>query len=37
MVVRIAEITTIFRNMQVMALIALIVVVQVTLKAIVTN
>jgi hypothetical protein len=37
MVVRIAETTTIFRNMQVMALIALIVVIQITLKAIVKN
>jgi hypothetical protein len=37
MVVRIAEITTVFRNMQVMALTALIVIVQVILKAIVTN
>jgi hypothetical protein len=37
MVVRIAEITTISRNMQVMALTALIVVVQVTLKVIVIN
>jgi hypothetical protein len=37
MVVRIAETTTIFKNMQIMALIALIVVIQVTLKAIVTN
>jgi hypothetical protein len=37
MVVRIAEITTIFRNMQVMALTALIVVVQVILKAIIIN
>jgi uncharacterized protein len=36
MVVRIADITTIFRNMQVMALTAL-VIVQVTLKTIVTN
>jgi hypothetical protein len=37
MVIRIAETTTIFKNIQIMALIALIVVVQVTLKAIVTN
>jgi hypothetical protein len=36
-VVIIAEITTIFRNMQVMALTARIVVIQVILKAIVTN
>jgi ABC-type amino acid transport system permease subunit len=37
MVVRIAETTKIYRNMQVMALTALIVIVQVILKAIVTN
>jgi hypothetical protein len=37
MVVRVAEPTTIFKNIQIMALIALIVVVQVTIKAIVTN
>jgi hypothetical protein len=37
MVVRIEETTTIFKNIQKKALIALIVVVQVTLKAIVTN
>jgi hypothetical protein len=36
MVVRIAEITTIFKNMQIMVLIALTVVIQVILKAIVT-
>jgi hypothetical protein len=34
MMVRVAETTTIFKNMQVMALTALIVVVQVTLKSI---
>jgi hypothetical protein len=37
MVVRVAEITTIFRKIQVMALTALIVINQVTLRAIVTN
>jgi hypothetical protein len=37
MVVRIAEITTIFKNMQIMALTALIVAVEVTLKATVTK
>jgi hypothetical protein len=37
MVVIIAEITTLFRNMQMMALTALIVAVQIILKAIVTN
>jgi hypothetical protein len=37
MVVRIAEITTIFRNMEMMTLTALFVVVQVILKEIVTN
>jgi hypothetical protein len=37
MVVRVVDTTTIFKNIQVMALTALIVVVQVTLKAIVTN
>jgi hypothetical protein len=37
MAVGIAEITTIFRNMQVMALIALIFILQVISKAIVTN
>jgi hypothetical protein len=37
MVVRVAETTIIFKNIQIMALIALIVVVQVTLKEIVTN
>jgi hypothetical protein len=37
MVVKIAKTTIIFKNMQVMALIAFIVVVQVILKAIITN
>jgi hypothetical protein len=37
MVVRIVETTIIFKNIQIMALIALIVIVQVTLKAIDTN